>query len=365
MKGALLTPCTRTVSPPGRGHPIGGGRPPPWCGGRVLERSPACWRRNEGSARDRLGAGTEAGNPDRRQAARWDRPRAGAGSRSRRRTGARPARDDPRRCGVQRCLTTIPGGTDRTGRGRGADRQDPDGSNGVGADRAVRRGDDPGRRSGAAGCPISARRAYAHRGVGQEDWSPHSDAPVLRRAGTHHTARRTATHSPATSRRWTSRQGRCRRGAHGEPPCGFHDRGRSAPEPKTFISLLAPGTHGLLCPQRKPPFGSLDFPCRNPRTRRLGAAWTSTTWPGSDGSAPLQSIEVRFGTSRAGAVDIAPYTTASVDAIVPAHPEVDWEQLRAVASQRSSVHFARLPAGERAGPAGAPERVWRLCGDSE
>ncbi|MGX1114877.1 hypothetical protein RKD37_000240 [Streptomyces ambofaciens] len=43
-----------------------------------------------------------------------------------------------------------------------------------------------------------------------------------------------------------------------------------------------------------------------------------------------QSIEVRFGTSRAGAVDVALYTTASVDAIVPAHPEVDWEQLRAV-----------------------------------
>lgn len=30
----------------------------------------------------------------------------------------------------------------------------------------------------------------------------------------------------------------------------------------------------------------------------------------------LQSIEVRFGTSQAGAVDIALYTTASVDAVV-------------------------------------------------
>ncbi|WP_416531561.1 hypothetical protein [Streptomyces coelicoflavus] len=37
-----------------------------------------------------------------------------------------------------------------------------------------------------------------------------------------------------------------------------------------------------------------------------------------------QSIEVRFGTSRTRAVDVALYTTASVDAIVPAHPEVDW-----------------------------------------
>ncbi|MFJ6861505.1 hypothetical protein [Streptomyces werraensis] len=49
-----------------------------------------------------------------------------------------------------------------------------------------------------------------------------------------------------------------------------------------------------------------------------------------------QSIEVRFGTSRAGAVDVALYTTASVDAIVPAHPEVDWEQLRAVEKGRRS-----------------------------
>jgi hypothetical protein len=43
-----------------------------------------------------------------------------------------------------------------------------------------------------------------------------------------------------------------------------------------------------------------------------------------------QSIEVCFGTSRAGAVDVALYTTASVDAVVPAHPEIDWEQLRTV-----------------------------------
>jgi hypothetical protein len=38
-----------------------------------------------------------------------------------------------------------------------------------------------------------------------------------------------------------------------------------------------------------------------------------------------QSIEVRFSISRAGAVDVALYTTASVDAVVPTHPEVDWE----------------------------------------
>ncbi|MFJ8351608.1 hypothetical protein ACIQ9J_35715 [Streptomyces sp. NPDC094153] len=62
-----------------------------------------------------------------------------------------------------------------------------------------------------------------------------------------------------------------------------------------------------------------------------------------------QSIEVRFGTSRAGAVDVALYTTASVDAIVPAHPEVDWEQLRAVEKGRRSPLASLRPA-----PAPAP-----------
>ncbi|MEV4975387.1 hypothetical protein [Streptomyces scopuliridis] len=57
-----------------------------------------------------------------------------------------------------------------------------------------------------------------------------------------------------------------------------------------------------------------------------------------------QSIEVRFGTSRAGAVDVALYTTASVDAVVPAHPEVDWEQLRAVEKGRRSPLAALRPA---------------------
>ncbi|WP_199830283.1 hypothetical protein [Streptomyces viridochromogenes] len=57
-----------------------------------------------------------------------------------------------------------------------------------------------------------------------------------------------------------------------------------------------------------------------------------------------QSIEVRFGTSRAGAVDVALYTTASVDAVVPAHPEVDWEQLRAVEKGRRSPLGSLRPA---------------------
>lgn len=46
----------------------------------------------------------------------------------------------------------------------------------------------------------------------------------------------------------------------------------------------------------------------------------STTWRGSDGSPPRpQSIQVRIGSSRAGAVDLALYTTlyttASVDGV--------------------------------------------------
>ncbi|WP_234388600.1 hypothetical protein [Streptomyces sp. AS58] len=57
-----------------------------------------------------------------------------------------------------------------------------------------------------------------------------------------------------------------------------------------------------------------------------------------------QSIEVRFGTSRVGAVNVALYTTASVDAVIPAHPEVDWEQLRAVQRGWRSPLASLLPA---------------------
>ncbi|MEW1552146.1 hypothetical protein [Streptomyces tsukubensis] len=62
-----------------------------------------------------------------------------------------------------------------------------------------------------------------------------------------------------------------------------------------------------------------------------------------------QSVEVRFGTSRAGAVDVALYTTASVDAIVPAHHDIDWDQLRAVEKGRRSPLASLRPA-----PAPAP-----------
>ncbi|WP_086706547.1 hypothetical protein [Streptomyces antimycoticus] len=50
---------------------------------------------------------------------------------------------------------------------------------------------------------------------------------------------------------------------------------------------------------------------------------------------PAESIEVRFGTSRAGAVDVALYTTASVDALA-ARTDIDWQQLRSVEKGRRS-----------------------------
>ncbi|MGW1976713.1 hypothetical protein [Streptomyces sp. NPDC001889] len=65
-----------------------------------------------------------------------------------------------------------------------------------------------------------------------------------------------------------------------------------------------------------------------------------------------QSVEVRFGTSRAGAVDVALYTTASVDAIVAAHPDIDWAQLRAVEKGRRSP-LAALREAAAAEPAPA------------
>ncbi|MFC8247546.1 hypothetical protein [Streptomyces chartreusis] len=44
------------------------------------------------------------------------------------------------------------------------------------------------------------------------------------------------------------------------------------------------------------------------------------------------------------AVDVALYTTASVDAVVAAHPEVDWGQLRTVEKGRRSPLAALQPA---------------------
>lgn len=58
-----------------------------------------------------------------------------------------------------------------------------------------------------------------------------------------------------------------------------------------------------------------------------------------------------FGTSQAGAVDVALYTTASVDAVGPAHPEVDWSSCvrwRRAGAPRSPLWRSRRPRPDRA-----------------
>ncbi|MER7111161.1 hypothetical protein [Streptomyces sp. NPDC000229] len=53
---------------------------------------------------------------------------------------------------------------------------------------------------------------------------------------------------------------------------------------------------------------------------------------------PAEWREVRFGTSRAGAVNVPMFRTADIDALPAAHPEVDWEKLQAVSKgQRSPL----------------------------
>ncbi|MBY8820064.1 hypothetical protein CP977_00325 [Streptomyces cinereoruber] len=54
-------------------------------------------------------------------------------------------------------------------------------------------------------------------------------------------------------------------------------------------------------------------------------------------------MEVRFSASRAGAANVALYTTASVDAVPAGHPEVNWEQLRTVEKGRRSPLAALRP----------------------
>ncbi|MFD4528447.1 hypothetical protein ACFWP7_31915 [Streptomyces sp. NPDC058470] len=51
---------------------------------------------------------------------------------------------------------------------------------------------------------------------------------------------------------------------------------------------------------------------------------------------PTERREVRFGTSRAGAVMVPLFRAADVDSVPDAHPEVDWEQLRNVGRGRRS-----------------------------
>ncbi|MFF2516577.1 hypothetical protein [Streptomyces sp. NPDC058086] len=54
-----------------------------------------------------------------------------------------------------------------------------------------------------------------------------------------------------------------------------------------------------------------------------------------------------FGTSRAGAVVVPLFTTASVDALPAAHPEIDWEQLRGVGKGRRSPLAALVKAKQQ------------------
>ncbi|MBH1937782.1 hypothetical protein I5Q34_26510 [Streptomyces sp. AV19] len=75
------------------------------------------------------------------------------------------------------------------------------------------------------------------------------------------------------------------------------------------------------------------------RVRRVEFDWMIRL----DWIRPTETIEVRFGTSRAGAVDVPLYRTAAVDALPAAHPEVDWEQLRTIEKGRRSPLAALQP----------------------
>ncbi|WP_406491696.1 hypothetical protein OG936_00465 [Streptomyces sp. NBC_00846] len=61
-----------------------------------------------------------------------------------------------------------------------------------------------------------------------------------------------------------------------------------------------------------------------------------------------QPTDARFKTSRAEAIDIPLYTTASADTVTPAHPEADREQLPTIDKSRcpplASPHPAPTPA---------------------
>ncbi|MET7799287.1 hypothetical protein [Streptomyces decoyicus] len=61
-----------------------------------------------------------------------------------------------------------------------------------------------------------------------------------------------------------------------------------------------------------------------------------------------ESIEVRFGTSRAGAVDVPLCRAADVDALPTARTELDWEQLRTVQKGRRSPLASLRPEPEAA-----------------
>ncbi|MFE7485772.1 hypothetical protein [Streptomyces sp. NPDC057552] len=58
---------------------------------------------------------------------------------------------------------------------------------------------------------------------------------------------------------------------------------------------------------------------------------------------PADSVEVRYGTSRAGAVDVPLFRAADIDGLPAAHPEAEWTTLRAVGKGMRSP-LAALPA---------------------
>ncbi|MFJ9893479.1 hypothetical protein ACIQPR_09105 [Streptomyces sp. NPDC091280] len=64
--------------------------------------------------------------------------------------------------------------------------------------------------------------------------------------------------------------------------------------------------------------------------------------------APAERREVRFGTSRAGAVLVPLFRTAAIDALPAAHPEIDWQQLRTVPKGRRSPLAALTKPAARA-----------------
>ncbi|MFD5321419.1 hypothetical protein [Streptomyces sp. NPDC127098] len=67
--------------------------------------------------------------------------------------------------------------------------------------------------------------------------------------------------------------------------------------------------------------------------------------------APTETIPIRFGTSRAGAVDVALYTTATIDALPTTHPDIDWQQLRSIGKGRRSPLAALQPTNPTLAPA--------------
>ncbi|WP_236067488.1 hypothetical protein [Streptomyces brasiliscabiei] len=62
---------------------------------------------------------------------------------------------------------------------------------------------------------------------------------------------------------------------------------------------------------------------------------------------PAEWREVRFGTSRAGAVMVSLFTTTSVDTLPGTYPGIDWEQLRNVGKGRRSPLAALVKARQQ------------------